>query len=237
MPHARRNLIAEPLPAARVEGYGERVPLIVDRCRGKRVLDVGIVSNTYDAHGRRVHFDVSPIYVAIRGVAAHAIGLDPSTEEMPTLMARYPEYDLRLGSIEHLANVLPTCEQLDAVVMGDVLEHLSNPGLALDAIAAWLRPKGELIITCPNAYGGPNWMRFLCGRYRESPTHVTAHSKLTLANLLDRHGYSLRALWTCLDRAPRGFGGRLLYGAGRRILRRWPDVGGTLFVVASPDAG
>ena len=80
--------------------------------------------------------------------------------------------------------------------MGDVLEHLSNPGLALDSIAPFLHHGGELVITCPNAYGGPNWLRFLVGRYCESPTHVTAHSKLTLANLLDRHGYRPIALYT-----------------------------------------
>lgn len=217
-----------------VSGYTDRIPFILERCRSKRVLDVGVVGNVYGRDGRRERFVVTGLHTDIRAVAAHAIGVDPSPAEMPVLIERHPEMDLRMGDVECLAETIPV-EQVDLVVLGDVLEHLSNPGRALDSIAPFLAGGGQLLATCPNAYGGPNWLRFLLGHYRESPTHVTAHTKLTLANLFARHGYRIDEAWTCLDTRPSRLRSKLLVKLGMPVLRRVPDLGGTLLVVASLD--
>ena len=196
-------------------------------------MDIGVVWNTYAPDGTRARFDVSDLEQEMRRVATHVIGVDPSPDDMPDLIARHPDLDLRIADVERLGEAIDV-EPIDLVVMGDVIEHLSNPGNALDAIAPFLAGGGQLLISCPNAYGGPNWARFLLGRYRESPTHVTAHTKLTLANLLDRHGYAVDEVWTCLDRVPRSPKERLLFRIGRPVLSRLPDLGGTLLVLASP---
>ena len=53
------------------------------------------------------------------------------------------------GNVEVLE--LPfTSDCFDAIVCGDILEHLNEPLLLLRRARAWLRPNGRLIASIPN---------------------------------------------------------------------------------------
>jgi SAM-dependent methyltransferase len=76
----------------------------------------------------------------------------------------------------------------DAVVMGDVLEHLTEPGAALDRVARLLRPGGVVYIALPDA--GSRVARVLGARWWSVlPTHVQYFTRASLATLLRRHGF------------------------------------------------
>lgn len=67
-------------------------------------------------------------------------------------------FDLRPGAgvtYCDLNEPLPASAQADCVLLLDVIEHLTNPGLALTNIRAALRPGSALIVTTPN----PRWSR------------------------------------------------------------------------------
>ena len=88
----------------------------------------------------------------------------------------------------------------DAAVLGDVIEHLPDPGAALDRIAGLLRPRGVLYLTLPDA--GSRIARLLGGRWWSViPTHVQYFNHTSMARLLHRHGYSVEYL----DTAPKAF--------------------------------
>jgi SAM-dependent methyltransferase len=63
------------------------------------------------------------------------------------------------GKTTRLWNLMYSCPEQEVtpnlVLLLDVIEHLVNPGLALDNIAQVLPPNGELVITTPN----PRWSR------------------------------------------------------------------------------
>jgi SAM-dependent methyltransferase len=90
--------------------------------------------------------------------------------------------------------------QWDAVVLGDVIEHLPRPGEALDRIARLLRPGGVVYMTLPDAGSrvatlmGARWWSVL-------PTHVQYFTRDSMATLLRRHGYEPLAVRT----APKAF--------------------------------
>lgn len=214
----------------RVAGYIDRVSFILNKAQGKRVIDVGVVGHTYHADGPTT-FAVTQLHRAIADAASHAIGIDPTPDEMPALMQRHPELDLRLADVECLGESLPV-DPVDLVVMGDVIEHLSNPGRALDSVAPFLRGGAQVLITTPNAFGLPALVRYVLRRFRESPDHVTAHNRWTLANLLQRHGYQIDAIYTGLDHPS----GSITVRLGLPVLRRLAGMGGTLIVLASPRA-
>lgn len=73
----------------------------------------------------------------------------------------------------------------DAVVAGEVLEHLSDPQLVVDEAFRVLRPGGVLVGTVPNAFRLKNRLRFLAGRPAElDPTHLQQFSATRLAAML-----------------------------------------------------
>ena len=87
-----------------------------------------------------------------------------------------------------------------AVVLGDVIEHLVDPGAALDRIAATLAPEGVVCLILPDAGSrlaramGPRWWSVI-------PTHVQYFTRASLTRLLERHGFGVLEIAT----APKAF--------------------------------
>jgi len=81
-------------------------------------------------------------------------------------------------------------ERFDAVVLGDVIEHLLDPDVALERISALLRPGGVVAIATPNA--GAALARVMGARWWSViPTHVHLFTADSLRLLLTRHGFDV----------------------------------------------
>jgi SAM-dependent methyltransferase len=82
-----------------------------------------------------------------------------------------------------------------AVFLGDVIEHLPDPGGALDRIAALLAPGGVVAIALPDA--GSRVARLMGSRWWSIiPTHVQYFTRGSIRTLLEARGYELRAIGT-----------------------------------------
>ena len=141
--------------------------------------------------------------------------------------------------------------RFDAVVMGDVIEHLPRPADALDRMAELLSPGGVAYLALPNA--GSRLARRMGARWWSViPTHVQYFTRASLLTLLRRRGWE--PLWVGTD--PKAFtvryyleriGGyspplaRALVGAASAVGvadRMWaPDFRDRMAVVARPLAG
>ncbi len=101
----------------------------------------------------------------------------------------------RLGLAVHTGDLFETelpAGHYDAIVMGDVIEHLPRPGRALDRMAELLRPGGIAWMALPDA--GSVVARGLRARWWSViPTHVQFFTRRSLRTLLERHG------WTVLE--------------------------------------
>jgi SAM-dependent methyltransferase len=88
----------------------------------------------------------------------------------------------------------------DAIVLADVIEHLPDPGVALDRLAALLRPQGVLLLVLPDAGSRVAWL--LGARWWSViPTHVQYFTRRSLAGLLERRGWQILDVST----APKAF--------------------------------
>jgi len=145
----------------------ERIPLLVAAIgRGKRVLDLGCRSGALTRHfldgNTVVGLDVDP--AALRKAAA--LGIEP-------VQANVEE-------------PLPFDDaSFDAVVAGELFEHLRFPDALVVEIQRVLRPGGVLAGSVPNAFRLQSRLRFLRGRPPEDdPTHLRMFSPDAVRELL-----------------------------------------------------
>jgi SAM-dependent methyltransferase len=138
-----------------------------------------------------------------RGRGWEPLGVEPSEFAsayagerlgLPVIRASLGEADLPRG-------------HFSGVVMADVIEHLPDPGGALDCVAASLAPAGALCLVLPDA--GSLLARVLGRRWWSViPTHVQYFTRESLAVLLARHGFRVRETAT----APKAFSVRYYLG-------------------------
>jgi SAM-dependent methyltransferase len=153
-----------------------------------------------------------------------AVGIEPS--EFASAYARD-----RLGLDVRTADLLTADlggRRFDAVVLGDVIEHLPRPGEALDRIAGLLAPDGAVCLMVPDA--GSRLARAMGARWWSViPTHVQYFTRASLGMLLRRHGYEVLDVAT----QPKAFTVRYYVsriegysaGAGRALVRGAERVG------------
>jgi len=82
--------------------------------------------------------------------------------------------------------------KFDVIFAGDLIEHLSNPGLFLSACARNLKDEGRLIITTPNCFNLFNISEKIS---KNEPTankdHTFYFNKRTLARLLEKNNWEI----------------------------------------------
>jgi 2-polyprenyl-3-methyl-5-hydroxy-6-metoxy-1,4-benzoquinol methylase len=95
-------------------------------------------------------------------------------------------------SAGHIEQLAVSTQQYDLITMWHVLEHLYDPGQALEILAKRLRDDGWLLIAVPNIAGLDarvyklNWVAL------DAPRHVNHFSLETLSRLGSKHGLTLR---------------------------------------------
>jgi len=119
------------------------------------------------------------------------VGVEPS--EFAAAFARDRlGLDVRMGDLQ---SVDLGERRFDAVVLGDVIEHLPRPGETLDRIAGLLVPGGALCLMVPDA--GSRLARAMGARWWSViPTHVQYFTRSSLRTLLGRHGYEVVSVTT-----------------------------------------
>lgn len=140
---------------------------------------------------------------------------------------------LRLGRCNHGLSVVNcdlTCGlpfasgSFDAVILGEVLEHLPVPSAALEEIYRVLRGGGRFIGSVPNAFRLKNRLNFLAGRaFDHDPTHLQFFSPGKLRALLEHSRFENVAFDYLESRflrlSPALFGNTMLWRATKAGIR------------------
>ena len=164
----------------------QRVEYLKEICRDRTVLHLGCTNWPYTKdvldEGTLLHLELQPIARALSGFDADQEGLDVLTG----LGVR----NLYRADLEHLEEV-ELDQKFDVILAGEMIEHLSNPGLFLRGIKRFMRPDSTLVITTVNAYCGFRMFVYgLRGRGGRAepvhPDHVAYYSYSTIHHLLSR---------------------------------------------------
>ncbi len=162
--------------AGQVRTAHDGLALLERVVRPGRLLDVGCWTGSF------------PLAAGQRGW--EAVGVEPS--RWASERARSRGVDARTQAFEE-ADLEPA--SFRAVAMSDVIEHLAEPGEALDRAAGLLEPGGALFLTTPDA--GSRVARALGRRWWSVlPMHVQYFTRGSLERLLRRHGFVPRIVRT-----------------------------------------
>jgi len=130
-----------------------------------------------------------------RGVA-RICGIEPDPEDAAAAARVYDE--VVCARLEEVTQDFRG--RFDAVLFGDVLEHLEDPTEALVRVRPWLAPGGVLIASVPNLGHWAVVDDLLRGRFDYVPysilsgTHVRFFTRRTLVDLFEASGYRVRAI-------------------------------------------
>lgn len=170
----------------------QRVEFIKTLCEGKKVLHLGCTNYPFTKQSINenmlLHFDLKKVAGKLYGFDYDQKGLD--------ILAQAGEENLYRGDLEKLDEV-NLDEKFDVIIAGEMIEHLSNPGLFLRGIKRFMNERTELVVTTINAYSA---MRFTIyglrgkGGYNEPvhPDHVSYYSYKTLNLVLQRENLEVK---------------------------------------------
>jgi SAM-dependent methyltransferase len=150
---------------------------------GGRLLEIGCGHGIYLTNMRRLGWDV--------------YGCDISRRKVDRLKREIGDDHIFFGRIEDLSFAPAS---FDLIALWHVIEHLHDPGAALERMRALLRPGGQLILGTPNVESlearvfGRWWSGF------DVPRHLVVFSRRALEQLLVNRGFRVSrtrpSLWS-----------------------------------------
>jgi len=130
-----------------------------------------------------------------RGVAT-IVGIEPDGEDAAAAAGVYDRVlACRLDEVEE-----DFSDRFDAILFGDVLEHLADPSDALARVRPWLTETGRLIASVPNAGHWSVVDDLIRGRFDYVPygllsgTHLRLFTRRTLEDLFAASGFAVDAI-------------------------------------------
>jgi len=160
-----------------------RVDHILKWIVGSNVLDVGCAGHIpkpgspYWLHGR------------LRERFPAVTGIDLNTENIQRLRELGFE-NIHVASAEDFS----LAAKFDTIIAGELIEHLSNPGLFFERCRAHLNDNGRLVVTTPYAYA-LLYMLYAFMKYPQTcqnDEHVVWFCPATLSALAQRYGFQIQ---------------------------------------------
>ena len=133
----------------------------------------------------------APALRARGGPGLRIVGIEPDADDARAAAAVYDEVlPARLEDVGE-----DFSRRFDAILFGDVLEHLPDPSDALVRVRPWLSERGVVIASVPNLGHWSIVDDLLRGRFDYVPygilsgTHVRFFTRATLVDLFEASGY------------------------------------------------
>jgi 2-polyprenyl-3-methyl-5-hydroxy-6-metoxy-1,4-benzoquinol methylase len=187
----RSSLMVHKIPD--VASISDRRGFIVRACENRSVLHLGCADWPLTAESL---LDGTLLHLSLSKVSNRTFGLDSSEQGLSVLRA-HGFGDLIHWDVEKL-DQLRMESPVEVIVAGEILEHLSNPGLCLDGISQFMRrARSTLIISVPNAFSIRHFASLMLRRTElVHSDHTAYYSFTTLSELLQRYDLQVREIYT-----------------------------------------
>src|SRR6185436_18900590 len=236
----RIGAILEPafrdFPASDIKGHAPRgFPMvyffkdakILELAKGKRVLHIGCVGFADLPTTDRIALANESLHYALSRVA-DVTGVDYSRDAIDYFRDHGVFNNVVYGNAEKLEETQLE-GTFDVEVVGDIVEHLSNPGLMFEGLRRVCNERTSIVITTPHSFGLLSFLKHCLGRFVEGNEHVMTFNAQNIENLCARHGFGIVSIDTCYQKHAMT---QRMFSAGKLFFNMFPRLGGTLFVVA-----
>lgn len=195
---------------------------IVDRVRGRKVLDIGCVAHDIERMS-------SPewLHAQIAEAASHCLGvdiLDKGVAHMKSLGYEAIVHDLSSGP-----GPVQARGPFEVIVAGELIEHVPDLNMLFACARSLLTEDGELIITTPNPWAPHRVRAGQRGECWENADHIMFAFPSGIAELAERNGLLLAEAATAAAASSRPRSSRALINSMKRTIRGsgWRRVGFT----------
>jgi len=198
---------------------------ILENCKDKVVLHIGATDFPY--HIKRVKTK-ELLHYKLNKISKKVVGIDNAIKAIEDLK-RFNINNIYYGDIvlnKYEREVLK--QKYDIILIPDVLEHLTNPGLALRNIKKFCNKNIEIIITVPNVWSIFHIKNHFTSKEKVHPDHCFWPSLLTMSNLIKKSGFRIIKRTYALSGAsnnPHGLKGKIFK---RIILDKYEFLGPVL---------
>ncbi|GAA0423608.1 hypothetical protein GCM10009133_35210 [Cocleimonas flava] len=163
-----------------------KIKYYMDRCKDKKVLDIGCVQHNQDNWKSKFW-----LHKAIKEVASEIQGIDIFQEGINNLKER--GYTVTCAD----AQDFDLEEKFDVIVAGDIIEHLDNVGGFVSSCKRHMHKDSHLLISTPNIFSARKLFKFLTSKNGEinvNPEHVHWYCPTTIRQLMQRHDLKLSSI-------------------------------------------
>jgi len=168
--------------------------VIIDLVRSKKVLHIGACDTPYS---KERYANGTLLHCQINAVSDEVIGLDIDRESIEELRSLGINNIFFGDIIDGIYDIDLKKYDFDCIVIGDVIEHLDNPGKALQNIKNIMNNQTKLIITVPNCFSYGAIKNIVKRDESVHPDHVFWTSKKTMEKLLKNQGFLIKDCQYC----------------------------------------
>ncbi len=170
----------------------QRVEFIKNICAGKKTLHLGCTNYPFTEQSLEseslLHFELEKVAGELYGFDFDQRGIDA--------LAALGSKKLYRADLEKLEEVALE-ETFDVIIAGEMIEHLSNPGLFLSGIQRFMSAETKLVVTTINAYSAFRFLIYgLRGKGGKNepvhPDHVAYYSYKTLSLAISRENLEIQ---------------------------------------------
>jgi len=204
--------------------------VILDLIKGKNVLHIGACDSPYS---KERYLNGLLLHCQINAVCNKAVGLDIDRDSIKDLK------DLGVNNIFYgniIDNIYDTDLQeqnFDYIILGDVIEHLDNPGYALTNIRKMMKENTNVIITVPNCFSYSAIKNLVNRNEVVHPDHIFWTSKATMEKMLRNQNLEIKKFQYCFYGS--GQQSRIRKRIGLLLLKHIPKFLPCLIFVVSLD--
>lgn len=196
----------------------DRGEFLIERARGRKVLDIGCV-----AHDIARMASPEWLHRRLAEVASSCVGvdvLDDGVEGMRSL-----GFDARVCDLRHGVGPLADLGPFDLIVAGELIEHVESLDMLFLTAEQLLAPTGQLVVTSPNPYSPGRVRAGQRGIVWENVDHILYAFPSGIAELCERHGLLLAEASTV--ESPGAVGTRARLRRWKKWVKgtRWVDAG------------
>ncbi len=216
------------------DGFFARDPLIIKYCTDRTVLHLGCIGETDASVDQKVKTRERHLHFKVGNVARTLYGVDLDGEAISRYQKTYDSPNLYIGDVEKLEkiSIKMTFDYFDIILFSDLMEHISNPGLALEGIKHFINGNSLVLISVPHSFGVLNFIRYSFGVFQEGNQHVAMYNIGGLQNILLRHGYNICNYYTCYEKRLVTITQKMIFFMPYSFLKVFPKFGGTILVIA-----